>query len=312
MKTDVQYDAQDSDDDDDDVEYEMSSFGDVRSLLHGAHNDSTRMAAWDDLLSTVHKAHKKKPREVEEEWFPYVLSMLKTWPDELRICPRAWLNAAIRGDRVPVAMAFVRGVDSTRMRNDRFRLMCTREEFSWVRHLTFGGHLLRLVSVQALRDSEPLSGLTSLHINSAKLGLMKTHALMKSAFRPHLKSLRLVDDWLADKDVEALLKYNIMDHIETLDLSYNHLSFDSAIAFAKQEAPCLKRLYLNHTHMYSDSLEMLLDAPWIGQLEAFEMALFPYHYDRSLSRSEYTEMISDSALRQDLHLPLLESLFPGS
>lgn len=257
----------------------MTTFGEIRSMLHSPSTDDARIEAWEELLKVLMQEYRGRREEVSEEWLPYVMAVLdQQWPDEARVAPREWVNKIGRGLDPHPLMPLVRAIDVRRKPNPSFVNMCHGTGFEWVRHMTFGSQRLKLGSVQALAQAETFSGLTSLTLHSARLGLRKITTLAGAPFADNLVRLRLPFCELKDNSLQAIVKHMGLERLRTLDLrqapSWENLVYTHAGvgALADAELPKLRDLDLSG---WTDASlpERALGASWVGQLE--RLVLYP-------------------------------------
>ncbi len=246
-------------------------FGEVRSLVNTS-DDDDRALAWPALLEAMKEALDERPSEVSDVWLPYVLQALERWPDRLRVAPRKWLNAIIRGEHVGVLMALVTAIDANRVSNPRFRAMCERRDFTWVRHLHFEGHDFKLATARALGASEAFTNLSSLAFVDSKLGIQKLRAIMGNPFAQNLVALTMSSCRIAGGDIASILRLVSFDGLERLDLSRNYLMDRPCFeALAGAALPSLRRLDLSGSWAPVEDLDVLLGASWIPQLDSLSL-----------------------------------------
>ena len=251
----------------------MSTFGDLRSLLHGAYTLEEQNERWEDLLAMLESAHKSSPDEVEEQWLPYALIQLESWEDEAKMAPRDWVNKLIRGISPGVLMALVRAIDVARIGNPRFLKVCENDAFQWVTHLSFGGHKIMLESIRALATSRNFTNLTSLVFHDTNLGSVKLNALARASFIPTLKTLRLPNCELGGNEAKVIFDKFPFEALHHLDLRDNPLYGSGARELREAELPTLKTLTLSSYTSLDIIEECLRDSSWAGSLERFELVL---------------------------------------
>ncbi len=168
----------------------MTTFGEIRSMLHSPTTDAARIEAWEELLKTLMKEFRTREEEVSEEWLPYVMGVLdQQWPDEARVAPRDWVNKLARGLDPHPLMPLVRAIDVRRKPNPHFISMCQGEGFEWVRHMTFGGQRLKLASVEALAEAETFATHPKLRFTLDATALTKA----ATGAQDHLNAIDLSD-----------------------------------------------------------------------------------------------------------------------
>ena len=271
----------------------LSTFGDLRSLLHGAHTLEVQNERWDELLAILEAAHKATPEEVEEQWLPYVLVQLDTWEDEARMAPRSWVHMLLRQKSPGVLMALVRAVDVERIGNPKFKRMCEHDGFQWVTHLSFGGHKIRLDSIQELAESEVFTNLTSLVFHDTNLGSVKLHALSRAPFIENLKSLRLPSCELGSNELEVLFKKFALGELRQLDLRDNPLDDNGAVAMCNADLPALRHLTLSSQTPLEVIERCLAPSEWSAQLERLTLILY-----QNRGRMKPEDIGSRSAVRR--------------
>jgi len=251
----------------------LSTFGDLRSLLHGAYTLEEQNERWEDLLAMLEDAHESNRDEVEEQWLPYALIQLESWQDEARVAPRDWVNKLIRGVSPGVLMALVRAIDVARIGNPRFMKVCENDAFQWVTHLSFGGHKIMLESIRALGSSQHFTNLTSLVFHDTNLGSVKLNALARASFIDRLKTLRFPNCEIGGNEARVIFGKFSFDALEHLDLRDNPLYRSGAEELRKAKLPALRTLTLSSYTPLDVIADCLGQSEWAEQLERFELVL---------------------------------------
>ncbi len=293
----------------------MTTFGEIRSMLHSPTTDAARIEAWEELLKTLMKEFRTREEEVSEEWLPYVMGVLdQQWPDEARVAPRDWVNKLARGLDPHPLMPLVRAIDVRRKPNPHFISMCQGEGFEWVRHMTFGGQRLKLASVEALAEAETFASLTSLTMHSARLGLHKITALARAPFADNLTRLRLPYCNLKDNGIKALLKHFNVEKIQTLDLRQFETPYQPSYAIEAMEALCKAEvpalLDLDISGWTDPQIPLIiLKAPWLPQLERLRLLPQPLALEnRPDILPAVLQAITDSELAHETRADRLASM----
>lgn len=282
----------------------MTTFGDVRSLLHTLQEDEEQQVqAWEQLLVSLIRAHRELPGEFEEQWLPYVMGSLEAWPDEIRLAPRDWINLIINKKDPGPLMQLVRAVDVTRMTNPRLQKMCKQEGFEWVRSLSLGGHIVKSDTIKALAKARSLKNLDGLFCEHGKLGANKIIGLSKAPFMKKIRRLTLRACGLNANAVHKLLAKNTLEHLEHLDLSLNEEEMAQAFeALSAHDFPALKTLCLGSYGRVDYA--PVLKAPWAARLDWVDLRGWGGDYQRQ----QRQEALAQSALSSKAMARSLERL----
>ncbi len=175
----------------------MSSerFGEIRSLLH---TNTPSEELWKRLTGLLWGWRNLLPQEVMAE---YCNDLLEPWPDHLRVLPKAWLKAALRGEEHPLF------------------LLC-RAMFLANRHIDLG----KLESLLGNATLERISVLDLSNNDFAKNPSTRTAwtaVLGQSKMLANLRHIGLRESYVLPETLEALASFDLRT-LRSLDLTWNY------------------------------------------------------------------------------------------
>lgn len=224
----------------------MDLFGDIRALLH----DTPSEHGWDALTEIAHHLWREDPAGLRTQILPYIDDHLTRWPDDMRECPRAWVEPMVSG--------------------------AWRPHFHMVRSLV-GWSLDQLGAPDRLHPAH-LAHLAILHV---RMGSSDAARRVLGVAWERLREVAL--DLVGDATIEPLhilLQGPAQSTLTTLSVRGAHTRrlrpmfvTEMATSLAAYAPPALRRLSLRGFPIDPEHIDVLLDARVLDGVEVLNLDL---------------------------------------
>ena len=146
----------------------------------------------------------------------------------------------------------------------------TSAELGHLRSLELRSNALDSRGARALHDAQnKLTQLRRLDLQANRLGDQGAHALSQTQL-PQLKRLSVGRNSIKQSGLNDMIAAEWFPSLESLDLSYNPLSFENLSALPTRTTR-LKRLSLRGSAITDRGLETLINAPWFSTIEHLDL-----------------------------------------
>lgn len=241
-------------------EVDMSSFGELRSLLHQG------PSAWNDISLLLEKW---EPDEAfQQTILPYVRDHITQWPEGSASVPSRWKRWLLHGYEVHPLVLFDRLDMSNRHLDASDLLQLAKLEcIQHTRVLNLESCNLYAGAIASFFAKEPLPNLEVLRLNRNSLKGEDAVALFQDTRLAGLHTLGLRTTQLDHRVLEALVGSPSVWTLQILKLSGNRLDGRAReILYQADKMLSLRSIDLNQVGFEASDLEHLAKAPWLKSL----------------------------------------------
>lgn len=233
-----------------------TQFGELRSILHGKPSAS----AWNRLCGLL-EAQTACAERMSHHVLPYTLSQLKSWPHDLRVCPRRWLE-----DRTYTwaLMSVARRVSLARagLNDQALGRILSKPPFSSIRILDIRHNWVRPPGARHVATNNTLTNLTHLLLGYNQISDQGAQSILESRRLGKLTHLDLTRNGLSDNALAYIPEHSdLIQGLQALNVSHNWIGAHGGAHVAHQHWKQLRFLNMHANALGDAGCARLFETP---------------------------------------------------